>query len=165
MTRLGTSPKKLGTIAWSRRIRLGASNVQYFLPRYTKAIKLSTFVLVFAYAGSCIAEAKGVKGDMKVYFGFTADCRTRLDPPVPANYFGNCVSAHLDCIESETLMVENGTTIAAEMIGQVNKGLEKADVEKVTETLGEMKTSVGAPVMVSIVGSPRFKVYETDFEC
>ncbi|CAN1252660.1 Malonyl-CoA:anthocyanidin 5-O-glucoside-6''-O-malonyltransferase [Linum perenne] len=59
----------------------------------TRMDNVSTFVVSFAYTLICIAKAKGTDDYKVVKFGFSADCRSRLDPPLPSNYFGNCVMA------------------------------------------------------------------------
>ncbi|KAK0601674.1 hypothetical protein LWI29_026321 [Acer saccharum] len=38
-----------------------------------------------------MVKARGGDRDREVIIGVTADYRTRLDPPITSNYFGNCV--------------------------------------------------------------------------
>lgn len=43
--------------------------------------------MAFSYAFLCLARA----AEEKLIFGFSADYRSRLRPPVPDNFFGNCI--------------------------------------------------------------------------
>ncbi|GJU55136.1 malonyl-coenzyme A:anthocyanin 3-O-glucoside-6''-O-malonyltransferase-like protein [Tanacetum coccineum] len=54
---------------------------------------VSSFTVACAYVWSNIATSHN---DGLQMFGFTIDCRARLNPPVPANYFGNCLSGYLE---------------------------------------------------------------------
>ncbi|KAG6428359.1 hypothetical protein SASPL_112610 [Salvia splendens] len=54
---------------------------------------ISTFVAVSAHLWTCLAASSGeaVPDDEPELFGSPVDCRGRLDPPLPENYFGNCL--------------------------------------------------------------------------
>ncbi|CAH8337395.1 unnamed protein product [Eruca vesicaria subsp. sativa] len=54
-------------------------------------LHLSTFVVAYAYVWTCLVKARGGSGERLVSFIFAGDFRERLDPPLPATYFGNCV--------------------------------------------------------------------------
>ncbi|CAN6938059.1 unnamed protein product, partial [Brassica oleracea] len=54
-------------------------------------LHLSTFVIAYAYAWTCLVKARGGEGDRSVSFLLGGDFRERLDPPLPATYFGNCI--------------------------------------------------------------------------
>ena len=64
------------------------------LIRQAKELHLSSYVLTCAYVYVCLIKAMGVEGDATVMLRVGANCRSRLDPPLPVNYFGNCVSGH-----------------------------------------------------------------------
>ncbi|EEF34759.1 anthocyanin 5-aromatic acyltransferase, putative [Ricinus communis] len=98
---------------------------------------LSTFVLTYAYTVTTIVKAKGLERNRKMLLGFSADCRPRLDPPIPANYFGHCISPNDVETEAVVLMAENGLASAAERLISA-------------EAIG-------------VAGSPRFQVYAIDF--
>ncbi|XP_039070873.1 phenolic glucoside malonyltransferase 1-like isoform X2 [Hibiscus syriacus] len=78
------------------------------LPETGKDLHLSTFVLTYAYITTCIVRSRGGNGDRDVAFGFTVDCRPRLDPPVPENYFGNCNTTTVDFAKARDFLDENG---------------------------------------------------------
>ncbi|GMI98237.1 hypothetical protein like AT3G29635 [Hibiscus trionum] len=99
----------------------------------SKQLHLSPFVLTLGYVMSCLVKARGGDGDRTVPLAFAADCRPRLDPPVPENYFGNCNTGLGDFYKARDFMdLENGFAFAAEKV-------------------------------ISVAGSPRFNLYGTDF--
>ena len=59
-------------------------------------LHVSSFTVTYAYTWACIVKARvwsgeeGSENELE-HFGFVADCRARLDPPLPENYFGNCL--------------------------------------------------------------------------
>ncbi|KAG8662362.1 hypothetical protein MANES_01G095400v8, partial [Manihot esculenta] len=133
-------------------------------PDQINPIHLSTFVVSFSYAAVNIVKAKGLERNRKVILGFTADCRARLCPPVPANYFGNCVGISADDdLEAEVIMEENGLAFVAQRLSKLIKKLEKGALEGAK---GKLEWALSMPpgsVAVGVAGSPRFKVYEMDF--
>ncbi|XP_059638614.1 anthocyanin 5-aromatic acyltransferase-like [Cornus florida] len=100
------------------------------------------------------------------YFGFTADCRGRLDPPMPATYFGNCLAFCFARATHGQLMEEKqGFFVAAESIGAAiaERLHEPEGVLKGAETwLSELK-SLKMDRLRSIAGSPKISLYEPDF--
>ena len=53
----------------------------------------------FAHTVVCMAKAKrevDADDDKVVKLRLSADCRSRLNPPLPSNYFGNCIVAFSD---------------------------------------------------------------------
>ncbi|KAH0897541.1 hypothetical protein HID58_047109, partial [Brassica napus] len=50
------------------------------------SLHLSTFVLAYAYAWTCLVKARGGNGERLVSFLFVGDFRARLDPPLPASF-------------------------------------------------------------------------------
>ncbi|KAH1039998.1 hypothetical protein J1N35_041741 [Gossypium stocksii] len=91
-----------------------------------KKYHLSTFVLTLAYTATCLVKTKG-EGDRVVVIDFGVDCRSRLDPPVPLTYFGNCVMNYSSSAEARNFMGGNGFHFAVEMLIIV-AGLPKSNV-------------------------------------
>ncbi|KAJ6845028.1 anthocyanin 5-aromatic acyltransferase [Iris pallida] len=124
----------------------------------------STFVVTCAYMWTCIVKSRGYRADTKAYIGFLVDWRRRLRPPVPDEYFGNCVGFCLEEAKVGDLVQECGVVVAAETIGRAIQGLK----EGVSECLaGFYKKYLpvrasGCPIL-GTAGSPRFKVYDVDF--
>ncbi|KAL0327893.1 UNVERIFIED_CONTAM: Anthocyanidin 3-O-glucoside 6''-O-acyltransferase [Sesamum calycinum] len=93
------------------------------------------------------------------------DSRARLDPPVPGNYFGNCLSYGMVRIRHQDLVGNEGFFLAAESIADVIKNRVN-DKEKIFAGAENWLTEVG-PVTQSrffaVSGSARVDLYSTDF--
>ncbi|KAH0719904.1 hypothetical protein KY284_004934 [Solanum tuberosum] len=92
-----------------------------------------------------------------------ADCRPRLNPPLPQSYFGNC----LVMIASETSRVDlvgkEGFIIAVEVIGEAIKKQMK-DVELILNCSWYREFCVvDMKRTLTIAGSPKFNLYDVDF--
>nr|XP_034901457.1 phenolic glucoside malonyltransferase 1-like [Populus alba] len=99
---------------------------------------MSTFVLTCAYTVVCMVKARGGDNNRKIYFIFSADCRGRLDPPIPQNYIGNCISSQHIVIKAGVSMEECGVAMIAE---RIKPGAE----------------------IIGVTGSTRFEDYSWDF--
>jgi len=129
----------------------------------TKPIYLSIYVLVYAYTMVCMLEAKGLNSNDKIKIVIPVDCRARLNPPLPKNYIGNCVSSFDVIVEREDLMKENGVAYVAKRLTEMIKGLENRSVlegakERIPYTDWEKFTQT-----VRAVGTNRFGMYGADF--
>ncbi|KAI4333130.1 hypothetical protein L6164_017973 [Bauhinia variegata] len=96
--------------------------------------------------------------------GILADCRNRLEFPLPSTYFGNCLMAHSVALERKELVGENGIVEAVKAIGNKVKNLESGVLRGAEKWISDVKRirKLGQPRIV-VAGSPRFVVYETDF--
>ncbi|XP_044468951.1 phenolic glucoside malonyltransferase 1-like [Mangifera indica] len=128
---------------------------------------LSTFVLTLAYAFVCLVKARREDDDREILYGFTADYRTRLDPPVPLNYVGNCVMPHYFYATARDFTNENGVAFAAEKLSDVIKALERGELEGRKDTLSRLMPFLKALSEgvqgLSVAGSTQFDVYGSDF--
>ncbi|CAN1252659.1 Phenolic glucoside malonyltransferase 2 [Linum perenne] len=96
------------------------------------------FLKAWAHISKELAKAKGTDDYKVVKFGFSADCRSRLDPPLPSNYFGNCVMAFAaPTMKIEDVVDEGG-------IARVAREIIKC-------------------LIVGISGSHRLGIYDVDF--
>ncbi|KAJ1435335.1 Transferase [Sesbania bispinosa] len=137
----------------------------------SKPTTLSTFVLTCAYVSVCIAkaieEAEGEK--QKFAFAFSMDCRARLElePPVPENYFGNCVCSNIVDTESEDFTKEDGVVLVAKKIYSEIKMLnneEKRAIDGIETTMSRYVSLLSEGVKaMGVAGSTRFGVYGIDF--
>ncbi|KAF3517093.1 hypothetical protein DY000_02063555 [Brassica cretica] len=103
-------------------------------------LHLSTFVIASAYVWTCLAKARGGNMERPVSFLFAADFRERLNPPLPATYFGNCMF-------SAGSYNRDGEGVCWR--GKVRHG--GGDTEWFGERFG------------AVAGSTRLGVYESDF--
>ncbi|ESQ47117.1 hypothetical protein EUTSA_v10028123mg, partial [Eutrema salsugineum] len=101
-------------------------------------LHLSTFVIAFAYAWTCVVKACRVR---------RPDFRHRLGPLVPETYFGNCLfPIALFGYEAKEFSEEDGFAKAVEILG--DSGVKKM---KPGEQIG------------AVTGSPRLGIYGVDF--
>ncbi|KAJ8749687.1 hypothetical protein K2173_010107 [Erythroxylum novogranatense] len=129
----------------------------------TTSIHLSSFVLTCAYTSICMLKARQEDGNSSIYFAFTADVRKRLDPPVPNNYFGNCVTGKGFAAEARIFMEENyGLAKTVLRISNAIKELEKGPLEGMEKLLPFLFTLKPGDCL-SVAGSTQFQVYSCDF--
>ncbi|GMN36570.1 hypothetical protein TIFTF001_042462, partial [Ficus carica] len=89
--------------------------------KISKLEYLSSFVVTIAHVLTCMVKAMSssegeFRESTKAYFVVGVDYRARLDPPVPLNYFGNCVGSHLGYVQERDCFEEDGLAIVAEKI-------------------------------------------------
>ncbi|KAK6131210.1 hypothetical protein DH2020_035047 [Rehmannia glutinosa] len=85
--------------------------------------RVTSFVVTASYIWTCLVKP-GEKVDDHVleFFVFSIDIRAHINPPVPANYFGNCLGYGAAKIEHKQLVGDEGFVIAAEAIAEdINK--------------------------------------------
>ncbi|BFG26526.1 hypothetical protein CerSpe_128000 [Prunus speciosa] len=126
---------------------------------------LSTFSVTCAYTWVCLLKAEEKQTDKPVMTGFTVDCRSRFDPPIPANYFGNCVDGRVIVAERKGLLGEDGLTVAVNEISEAIKIVDSDGILNGAETLIQaLYPAVSSEERVmGVAGSPRFGIYDTDF--
>ncbi|XP_030496519.2 phenolic glucoside malonyltransferase 1 [Cannabis sativa] len=128
-------------------------------------LHLSSFVLTYAYMFDCFLKATdGDKTKSKVFLDFAVDYRNRLTPPVPENYFGNCVviKANYDDMREE----ESTFTVLVEKVSDLVKSVGKEkDLQSETEEVISriIATSSENCCHVGVAGSPKLELYSIDF--
>ncbi|CAM0912798.1 unnamed protein product [Alopecurus aequalis] len=110
-------------------------------------------------------DSSGASSD-RAYAVFAADHRTRLDPPVPARYLGNCVGLCFASASKKELLTAGGLFAACSAVAAaIDEAVRRSDdgrgcwdgcLERVVE-------AYGAGVPLTLAGSPRFRVYDVDF--
>nr|CAD1818966.1 unnamed protein product [Ananas comosus var. bracteatus] len=129
------------------------------------AFRCSTAAITIAFTWINYVRARELaKRNDKVYLAIPVDFRRRMWPPLPAEYFRNCIGPHFVEAEAEDLSGTNGLTVAAKAIDKAIKsvasaGFEGAEPEKWLEML------LGLPAEAILIagGSHRFAVYDMDF--
>ena len=127
---------------------------------------LSTFVLTCGYVLVCIAKAiQGVhKERQKFGFAFTVDCRSRLEPPIPENYWGNCVWGHFVDAQPRDFIKEDGVVFVAKSIHSKIKMFGKGVTEGAESGFAKFQSLSREGVeLMGVAGSNRFGVYGIDF--
>ncbi|KAM5586399.1 phenolic glucoside malonyltransferase 1-like [Rosa sericea] len=129
------------------------------------SLHLSAFALTCAYTWVCLVKAEETKCE-KVFIYLSADYRSRLDPPISANYFGNCTGGCAAVAETKGLLGEDGFVVALKAISEAIMGLKNEGVllDGAESWVSKLCTDVqGSDRIFSTAGSPRFGIYETDF--
>ncbi|KAM5581193.1 phenolic glucoside malonyltransferase 2 [Rosa sericea] len=126
------------------------------------SLHLSTFSLVCAYTWVCMVKAEEIKGEKTVVI-FGVDSRSRLDPPIPATYFGNCIVGRVAVAETKGLLGEDGLVVAVNAITEAVRSLEKGVLDGAENWVSKFLNFSLYDRIYSIAGSHRFEVYDTDF--
>ncbi|KAJ4975821.1 hypothetical protein NE237_000927 [Protea cynaroides] len=132
---------------------------------------ISTFVVTCAFSWVCLVKAEVLAAtDLEESknnvsnFVITIDCRARkdMDPLIPPSYFGNCVKRILVPGEKSKLLREDGVVVAAELIEEAIRGLEKGLLRGLEDGVSDlMRMQLGK--YISAAGSPQFGLYRVDF--
>ncbi|CAK8540738.1 unnamed protein product [Lathyrus sativus] len=135
------------------------SKWEIFDTNESKPKNLSSFVLTCAYSLVCIAKAihEVEKEKEKFGFVFTVDCRARLEPPIPNNYFGNCVWGIFIDTQPLDFIKEDGDFLVAKSMHEKIKMINQNGFDKFSPRPNEGIQVIGS------AGSNRFGVYEIDF--
>ncbi|XP_052176167.1 phenolic glucoside malonyltransferase 2-like [Diospyros lotus] len=127
-------------------------------------VHLSNFTAISAFVWVCLIKLHGMRGDEKVRLLFAADCRARLDPPLPSTYFGNCVVGCCATADVDGLLGEDGVAMAAKVIGEAVDGLRHADLKGAQDLIfGRPSSPISVDKVFTIAGSSRFEFYKVDF--
>ena len=133
--------------------------------------RVSTFVGAAAYVWTTLAKSLGPAGDEDEdeLFFFWADGTGRqnalFDPPVPVNYFDNCLVVGVARAEYRKLAEEDGFVAAAEaIVDEIKTKIYNGDEflkspEKMLTDTAKYKDMRG----LTITGSPKFDYTEADF--
>ncbi|KAK6134832.1 hypothetical protein DH2020_031421 [Rehmannia glutinosa] len=144
--------KKLKDLVWAKKPGL---------------VHVSSFVVTTSYVWTCFAKSgeELVADDVLEFFGFAVDTRARVDPPVPANYFGNCFGYGIAKIEHIKLVGEEGFVIAAEAIAEdiKNRVNNKDQVLKGAENWLSEFEKLSQVRILGVSGSPKFDLCSADF--
>ncbi|CAN1751681.1 BAHD acyltransferase DCR [Linum perenne] len=127
---------------------------------------LSTFQSLSVHIWRHVTMAREMKPEDDTVFLVFADCRKRVDPPMPDTYFGNMIHA-LFTIQPAGVLCGKPPGFGASMI---QEAIEKHDAKAVEKRNAEWEA---APKIfqtkntnmncVAVGSSPRFKIYDVDF--
>ncbi|XP_031092279.1 phenolic glucoside malonyltransferase 1-like [Ipomoea triloba] len=95
----------------------------HILSRRPDLVHVSSFTMICSYVWNCLVKSRHEtnpesNADEDDYFFCAADYRARLDPPVPRNYFGNCILGFVGKVKRKQLVGEEGFEEAAVVIGE-----------------------------------------------
>lgn len=99
--------------------------------------------------------------DDLAFFLIPMDLRARLDPPVPGNYFGNCLSYALPRVRQRAVAGEEVVFVAA--AAEIKKREnDKRILESVEKWSSEIRGALQKSYF-SVAGSSRLDLYGADF--
>ncbi|CAN6202590.1 unnamed protein product [Urochloa humidicola] len=126
----------------------------------------STYAAVTSLIWASAVRAKNALTDAAAdtYLMFAADCRTRLRPPLPAAFFGNCAKS---CYARATVGELRGG--GGESLARAAAAVREAVREQLADPVGdagrwmERHRALPHDRTVQVGASNRFAAYETDF--
>ncbi|CAN8265880.1 unnamed protein product [Cochlearia groenlandica] len=136
--------------------------------RVKTELRLTTFVIAYGYMITCMVKARGGDPKRRVCIGFASDFRSRLNPPFPSTFFGNCIvgSGDFDA-EAEPILEEGegkGFISAVEKLSGWVTGLSPENIEKnMLSPFEAFKRMEPGRQMISVAGSTRLGIYGSDF--
>uniref|UniRef100_A0A0D9XAY6 BAHD acyltransferase DCR n=1 Tax=Leersia perrieri TaxID=77586 RepID=A0A0D9XAY6_9ORYZ len=126
----------------------------------------SSFQSLGAQIWRAVSRARALGPADITVFAVFADCRARLDPPLPAAYFGNLIQAVFTGVPAGMLL-GSPPELAA---GMLQKAIDEHDAGAIVRRLEEYEAapklfhySDAGPNCVAVGSSPRFRVYDVDF--
>ncbi|XP_057727571.1 malonyl-coenzyme A:anthocyanin 3-O-glucoside-6''-O-malonyltransferase-like [Arachis stenosperma] len=130
---------------------------------------VSKFVVACGFAWSSLVKARArdsaceEEENMKEeYFCFAADCRGRLEYPVPETYFGNCITQCNATLRRSELKGEGGFVNAVKVIDRAINDMKKEPFRGMENWKERFSDMFGSGRVLVVGGSPKFKVYEND---
>lgn len=125
-------------------------------------VYISSFTVACAYIWSCIA--KSINDDVQMLC-FPIECRGRMNPPIPAEYFGNCLGGCISVAKTSVLIGKEGFLTAAKLIGEdLYKILNDKDgIVKDHQSWGGLLAELKPTTIIGVTGAPKLNVYELDF--
>lgn len=131
----------------------------------------SSFIAVSAQFWRCVMEAREVPEKEAVYFALAADCRGRVNPPLPPTYFGNGICIGTARTTAKQLLGQDigfAAALIQELIHsncwemQLNNRIDwvESQIQRST-TLPNFPKYQGRYI-VRVAMSPKFPVYDID---
>lgn len=126
----------------------------------------STFQSLSVHIWRHVTHARELKPEDYTVFTVFADCRKRVEPPMPESYFGNLIQA-VFTVTAAGLLLTNPLEFGASVI---QKAIEAHNAKAIEERNKDWESSPkifefkdAGVNCVAVGSSPRFKVYEVDF--
>ncbi|CAI0475772.1 unnamed protein product [Linum tenue] len=141
---------------------------------HIKRIKQSTPASAFTVASALLCTSLTRSRSNKFNSGedhidcyvILVDCMGRLKPKLPATYSGNCLSGIQVLVKRSDLIGGNGFAIAARVIASKIREMEAEGLLRSAEkffSLSGWQEIMKQGNILSVAGSPKLGVYETDF--
>nr|GMD30055.1 malonyl-coenzyme A:anthocyanin 3-O-glucoside-6''-O-malonyltransferase-like [Ipomoea batatas] len=141
----------------------------HILTRRPDLVHVSSFTMICSYVWNCLVKSRhetnpDSNADEDDYFFCAADYRARLDPPVPRNYFGNCILGFVGKAKRKNLVGEEGFEEAAVVIGEsIHSQLDTNKDDDIDDDKWGELSRINPDRSFSVASSPRFDYYQLDF--
>ncbi|KAL3714830.1 hypothetical protein ACJRO7_006692 [Eucalyptus globulus] len=141
----------------------------------SEPIHLSTFVVTCAFVWVCMIKSKDQEHQHRIqessesndnelcHLCFVADCRDQLEYSIPSTYFGNCLGIYFLSEKRSTLLGKSGISHVARALGGRVKEVKTSEGLRGAERWIRDFNAAKNGDLVILAGSPRLKVYDTDF--
>uniref|UniRef100_A0A251RR93 Putative transferase, Chloramphenicol acetyltransferase-like domain protein n=1 Tax=Helianthus annuus TaxID=4232 RepID=A0A251RR93_HELAN len=115
---------------------------------------VSSFSVACAYVWSCIAKSRA-----------RIDWRSRIHPPLPQTYFGNCLGPCFCTPTKSSLLASNkGFLTAAEVFGNALSETIKNNDALMKDAETWLERAYDPMPTIGVSGTPKIKIYDVDFE-
>ncbi|CAL4948127.1 unnamed protein product [Urochloa decumbens] len=131
--------------------------------------RCSSLVATFGFVWSCYERAKESCGSddevtTMAQILFPVDHRSRMKPPLPEKYLGNCVGPAFGKVPKTELLEAEGAGGLFSACAAVASGIDEAVRGIGTPSMDAWLDRIReAGSLLTVAGSPRFRVYELDF--
>ncbi|CAL4962041.1 unnamed protein product [Urochloa decumbens] len=133
--------------------------------------RCSSLVATFGFVWSCYVRAKESSGSdddeatitTMTHILFPVDHRSRMKPPLPEKYLGNCVGpafGKAPKIELEAQGAGGLFSACAAVASGIDEAVRDIGTSRMDAWLDRIRE---AGSLLTVAGSPRFRVYELDF--
>ncbi|XP_006367188.1 anthocyanin 5-aromatic acyltransferase-like [Solanum tuberosum] len=138
------------------------------LSRRPSLAHVTSFTITCAYVWTCLVKSEVTtieitNENVMEFFVCAADCRARINPPLPPSYFGNCVMGYVTQTRRIDLIGKEGFTIAVELIGEVIQKRTKDKEWILSGNWFKEFSTIDTKRLLSVSGSPKFDLYSADF--
>ncbi|KAH0708788.1 hypothetical protein KY284_010215 [Solanum tuberosum] len=138
------------------------------LSRRPSLAHVTSFTITCAYVWTCLVKSEVttieiIDENVMEFFVCAADCRARINPPLPPSYFGNCIMGYVTQTRRIDLIGKEGFTIAVELIGEVIQKRMKDEEWILSGNWFKEFSTIDTKRLLSITGSPKFDLYSADF--
>ncbi|KAL8146885.1 putative acetyltransferase At3g50280 [Apium graveolens] len=132
-----------------------------------RGITVSSLQALSALIWRCVTRVRGLQQNDISIFRTSVNIRSRLNPPLPQNYFGNCIQS-VGAVTTASELLENDLGWAA---AQLTEAIAKHDDKAVREALMKWLQNpviyqfkqIVRPGLVMFGSSPRFDMYGNEF--
>ena len=130
--------------------------------------RCSSLVATFGFVWSCYQRAKnggGGEGPMMTCMVIAVDHRSRMKPPLPDKYLGNCVGPAFALAPTGELAVAGAGGLfsaCAAVAASIDEAVRDIGTSSMEAWMDRIK-EVLLMDLLTVSGSPRFRVYDLDF--